>query len=132
MIVICYEDIPAHKMRWIKADSIQQFEQIYPNFPIHMAFDETADLYGRDRQIEQYFYRECDKYQLKPTDLHKRFHTANGKTYELSGLNPKNKKYKCIIKDVDTEKRYKVSPEYVLKYLLKQTYYDYKEKGVKR
>lgn len=115
MIVICYTD-PSDTNRtqlWSRTTSLQNFKDTHPEYTIHMAFREDTDIFNRVNEYEEAFISAHQNYGFDITDLHKKFRGHDGNVYELYGLKPKNRKYKCMVRDVNTETYYKMTPMYV-------------------
>lgn len=115
MVVVCYTDpSDANQTQlWSRATSLENFKDAYPEYTVHMVFREDSDIYDRLNNYEHTFMYTCHNYGFDVTDLHKKFKGHDGEVYELYGLNTKNRKYKCMVRNLNTGAYFKMTPIYV-------------------
>jgi len=59
------------------------------------------------------FLKHYEKYGLVASDLGREFITESGKCMKITGLKTRNRKYPILAKEVDTDKNFKYSAEFV-------------------
>ena len=84
-----------------------------PGAILEHVFDAGNDLISSYHDARNYFAAASYMYGLRPSDFGRRISASGGKTLEISGLQPKNRKYQVLLRDVETGERHKASPAYV-------------------
>jgi hypothetical protein len=104
MEIICYVDTSTNEHKYTVADDASIFAKtLKPGEIIKYVFNESANIIARNDRYEQGFYDYCSDYNLDPKDLHGTYSKdGTNPDYELVGLNPRNNKYKFILKNIST------------------------------
>lgn len=94
--------------------SIEDFAKS-ENIPVSyvfFAFNEKDDLISHENEKREIFENYCESMGFRESDYGTEFKN-NGHNFRFSGFNLRNKKYKCLLTDIDTGVIFKVTPEYV-------------------
>lgn len=104
MKIVCYVDTTTNEHKYALSDDVDAFTNtLKPGEVIKYVFNEESNVIAKVNHYEQSFYDYCSDYNLKPSDLHGKYSkTGNSFDYELVGFNPRNNKYKFILKNVST------------------------------
>lgn len=131
LLVICYTE--NGNKSFGEFQDIRQFTDNHPNTDINYIFDQTeqlvltnnglktkADIIDKLTEISDY-NQLCIKYGFFQSEykIQVRFPDRPG-TYELFGFNPRNKKYKCLLREIDSGKLLKAEPSYLRKLVNQQ------------
>lgn len=115
MLVICYfnptiTEVDSNKYE--TAENIDEFKRKNPYAIITYVFDQKQNLKEKRYGDSYEFNAICEKYGFSPNDYKRQFKDHNGHTARLINIRPKNRKYPCIIEDMDTNEIYKATPEF--------------------
>lgn len=78
-------------------------------FDLRLSFEKDDD----ELEVERIrFERDCEYYRFLPEDYLRTFE-YRGHTYELYGFMPRAKKYKCLVRDIETGEELRMSDKYL-------------------
>jgi hypothetical protein len=113
MYVICYTDTSTGETHFGRSGNYDDFAvTLPPNMHIDSIFDERANIASRMGIYEQEYLENCEANGLSKHYLHEIFE-YNHRQFELVGMNMKNRRYRFIVKDLETKKLMKVSYDYI-------------------
>lgn len=130
-LVICYTE--NGNKSFGEFQSIQQFTDRHPGTDINYIFDNAkqlvltndglttkTDIMDKLTEASEY-NRLCIKYGFFQSEykIRVQFPDRPG-TYELFGFNPRNHKYKCLLREIDSGKLLKAEPDYLRKLVTRQ------------
>ena len=109
--VICYRKNPGGIPDYEQSDSagLDNWEKSHPDCTITHMFKADANIIDYDAQLKSEFLKRCEQYGFKPDAISLHYIDNKGNRYTLVGLRPQNTKYKFVIYNIYTGKRYKVS-----------------------
>ena len=119
MFLLCYEDTSnlQSQDKWrrfsTEEDALEWAENNRKSIQGRVyLFKEDHDLLEKERTATAVYNEFCDIYGLKERQLGNTFVRDDGKKFILTGIMPRNRKYKIGLKATDTGNRYKVTPDY--------------------
>ena len=114
--IICYleNNIP----KWEETELAPfQWKYANPNKTMQYAFEKNEDAIEKEDNVLKNWQKYAGYYGFSPKDRNAVFRQSDGHKMQLIQFLPKNKKYKCQVKDLDTGKNYKMTPSYVKRQL---------------
>jgi hypothetical protein len=92
-----------------------RFGATYGTFKLEFARpNEDGEVVDKSAAV---FKAQARFYGLKPTDLGFHFTADSGKSFTLTGMNPKGKEYKFLARCSQDGKVYKFTPTQILRYI---------------
>lgn len=85
-----------------------------PGLEVTGVFDAVTNRLNITQMLENEFFLYHALYGIPKDYLHARFRSRYGDEMELIGFNNSNRKYKCIMLEIGTNRRIKVTVKYLM------------------
>lgn len=114
MLLICYQNKGLSLYK--EYTCIEDFKKDCPDIQPTYVFDISNGIAYNITASADEFNTICENYGFCPNDFNREFQIKQTR-YVLKSFEPRNRKYKCIVYSPDTQKNYKMTPDYVHRYM---------------
>lgn len=114
---ICYLETATNRQTYMLENSVSTFQAAHPNDRIMMVFRTEDDIETKEEQQRRMFQQNQAKYNITTMYRQKLIGPpgtkSDGQILSLIGFLPRCRKYRYLIEDTVTKRRYKVNRNYL-------------------